>query len=492
MVLSFKKKILDNDRETDRLLEIKKICEARNIQIIPMVFSVGYGGDVLAYNSNLAEGFHVEHDLYKVQGDKAFFIKDPKFPLANSSFEIFSQNKAIGYHLQDGPGRISFIDSAIKNTGNNSIHFKNFKFSPHRHGRLMQEIFVKPNKSYRVTCWVKSLDIKPDGCFSIKVYGSDNRQLISINYKLSGNKEWERLTLGFNSINYRRIRIYTGVWGARSGEFWLDDLFVEGVSLINVLRRSGTPITVKNVKTGEIYEEEKDYGTIMNQGTDYRFAFDGTPITILPNSRIKNGDMLDVNYYHSLVSKNTQITLCMSESEVYDIWLKQLQNINRILSPVSYFLSMDEIRAGGSCYACKKKELTMSQILGDCVTKQYEMIKELQPNANVFIWSDMFNPQQNAHARFYYVDGNFDRSWEYIPKNITIVCWGYNTRDASLKHFSEQGFQTMVAAYNDQGIDNINQWLISLRKTPNSLGAMYTTWSNNYDLLDEFGELVLD
>ena len=72
-----------------------------------------------------------------------------------------------------------------------------------------------------------------------------------------------------------------------------------------------------------------------------------------------------------------------------------------------------------------------------------------------------------------------------------IVCWYYEKRMQSLKHFSSLGFRTMAGAYYDaDNLDNPNGWLESLRNTPSASGLMYTTWLNKYDLLGPFGDLV--
>lgn len=489
LVLPFKRNYSENGASMERLLKIKKLCDAKKIEIIPMVFAVGYGAYVLAQNKNLAEGIPVQEDIYRVQGGTARFIPQSSAVIKNSGFEDFTNNRATEYKLQDGPGEISFIDTVCRRSGNSSLRFENFQLSPHGLGRIMQEIPVVPHKCYRVSCWVRSSNLKPANCFSIQIYGSDKRQLIPERFKLDGNGEWEKLTVGFNSLDYRFLQIYVGVWGGQSGRFWLDDLKVENISLVNVIRRPGTPVTVKNVKTGLVYQEGKDYAAIDDPNNDREFDHDGPSLAILPAGRIRDGETLAVSYYHSIVIQH-RTPLCMSEPEVYDIWRNELELVNKIFSPHRYFLKIDEIRAGGSCWACKKRNLTMGQILGDCVTRQYAMIRDSNPNASVLIWSDMLDPTQNAHDRYFDVEGSFDQSWMYIPKGIVIMCWNYKKRDLSLEHFERNGFQTMAAAYYDQDLDNISNWLESLKKTPHSTGIMYTTWANHYDLLGRFGDLA--
>jgi hypothetical protein len=153
--------------------------------------------------------------------------------------------------------------------------------------------------------------------------------------------------------------------------------------------------------------------------------------------------------------------------------------------------SMDEIRAGGSCEACRKRGLSMAQILGDCITRQTAIVRKLNPRAEVFIWSDMLDPNHNAHGDYFLVDGDFTGSWEYIPKDLRIVCWYYQKRRESLQFFSKLGYQTVAGAYYDgDTLENPRGWLEQLNTTPGALGIMYTTWQNKYELLGPFGDLV--
>ena len=138
--------------------------------------------------------------------------------------------------------------------------------------------------------------------------------------------------------------------------------------------------------------------------------------------------------------------------------------------------------------------MTLGQIQADCVTRQHRMIRELNPQAEIFVWSDMFDPNHNAgheHKWYYLTEGSFENSWKFIPKDLNMVCWYFERREASLKHFSSLGFKTMAGSYYDaDNLDNPKAWLESLDATPGAVGILYTTWLDKYELLAPFGELI--
>ena len=474
-----------------RLEQVRLICSRSHIEIIPIVFSVGYGGALLAQNKNLAAGIPVEKALFVVDGDTAHFVPDSPAKIVNPGFEQYEGHRLVGYRFHDQPGVVSFVDRDIVHSGRASLRFENFGDYEHGHARLMQELEVHPNRCYRVSCWVRTDSLQPDGCFRLQVLTADGRNLAPWDPRVPSTADWREVVMGFNSLRYDTVRIYVGVWGGQSGRFWIDDLSVEEVGLLNVLRRPGTPVKVQNAQTGRTYEESKDFAVITDPRLNFRFDHDSPTIEIPPGSAIKNRERLRVSYYHGMAINRGQVTACMSEPEVYDIWARQARLIHEHLAPNKILLSMDEIRAGGTCRACKERGLSMAQILGDCVTQQVRIIREVNPQAELFIWSDMFDPNHNAHADYYLVDGDFTGSWDHIPKDLVIVCWYYNKRRESLGFFSSLGFRTLAGAYYDgDTLENPRGWLEALEDTPGACGIMYTTWRNKYELLGPFGDLV--
>jgi hypothetical protein len=474
------------------LNEVKIICDQNKIEIIPIIFSVGYGGAILSHDKNLAEGILVKDALFVVKDNEAIFVSDSPSKIINGGFEEYKGDKVEGYRLQEEPGIVSLIDNKEFHEGKVSLRFERFgSRNPYGHGRIMQEVDVKPNRCYRVSCWVKTDGLFPAESFRIQILTKNGKTLAPWNPKIKSTSNWTKITLGFNSLNNETIRIYAGVWGGKWGRFWLDDLRIEEVGLVNVLRRPGTPVVVRSEKDNTIYEEEKDYGFISDAKLNFRFDHDVSGIKILPGSRISNGERLRVSYYHGMAINNGQVTICMSEPAVYEIWEKEAELIHKYLSPNKYVLSMDEIRTGGTCKACKERKMSMAEILGDCITKQFNIIRKVNPKAEIFIWSDMLDPNHNAHLDYYLVDGDFSGSWNYIPKELNIICWYYDKRNESLRHFSNLGFKTVAAAYYDgDDLENPKGWLEALDKTKGACGIMYTTWFEKYSLLEDFGDLV--
>jgi hypothetical protein len=82
-------------------------------------------------------------------------------------------------------------------------------------------------------------------------------------------------------------------------------------------------------------------------------------------------------------------------------------------------------------------------------------------------------------------------TWKYLPKDMGVVCWYFDRRKESLAFFSSHGFKTFASAGPDSAaLENPKGWIVVMDSTPGATGIMYTTWSNDFKLVAEFGDLV--
>ncbi|MCS7180825.1 MAG: hypothetical protein NZ891_05690 [bacterium] len=458
--------------------------------MIPSVFSIGYGGGILSHNKYLAEGLPVKNALFIVKGNEAIFTSDADTNILNGDFEEFTGNRFKNFNFHDQPGEVSFVEKEIKKSGNTSIRFENFRLNPYGHGRIMQEISVKPYRCYRMSIWVKTENLKPEGCFKMLVLG-DKKDLAPRTFNIPSTCDWRKISIIFNSQKFEKVRVYAGVWGAKEGKFWLDNWSIEEIGPINVLRRSGTPLIVKGEENGEIYEEGKDYEPLIDLNFNLWTNFDrpSPKIKITSDSRIKDGQRLRVSWYHPMLIYDSQVTVCMTEPEIYEIFEHEAKLLWENLSYKKVLLNMDEVRMGGTCNVCYGRD--MARLLGECVTRQAEILRKYNPKVEIYIWSDMFDPNHNAKSYYYLVEGDFTGSWNYIPKDIIIAVWGGKPREKSLEFFYNHGFKVLIACYYDaNNMEDVKGWYEISKKFNNIIGFMYTTWQRKYNFLKDFANVL--
>lgn len=476
----------------ERLEQVKSLCKSNGMEIIPSVFSAGYGGGILSHNRNLAAGLPVKNAPYRVKGAEALLDSDSAVGLNGGSFSDLTGGIPGDWSVSGGVS----ADVGAGRDGD-ALRLVDGEQSP----RLAQDADVRPWRSYRVTVWMRGEGLAPQAELSMSATVG-KRSMAPLTHRLRDVDEWQPMSMVFNSMMYDSVRISLGLrnkaaqWtddaGVAEGGIWIDQASIEEVGMLGVLRRPGTPVSVRDAVSGEVYTEGTDYEPIPDAHTH---VFDPSneelPIRLTASSRISDGDTLRVTFYHPIQIYRGQMPVCMSEPESYEIWRKAIELMDEHLGNQKYSLSMDEVRAGGSCEACKARGMSMGEIFGDSVTRQFNMIKEVNPDALVYCWSDMMDPNHNCHGDYYSAEGDFAKAWQHVPKDMIITCWWYDMRDRSLPWFEMHGFETFAAAYYDgSDLENIKGWLKSIEGMPKHRGIMYTTWMNRYELLGGFGELV--
>ncbi len=472
-----------------RLEAVSRSCDKNGLDLIPSVFSVGYGGGVLAYDPNLAEGLPVVDAPFLVQGGEARLAPTNPVQFKNGGFEEFNGNTFKGYDFHDQPGEVSFVDTEVKHSGRASVRLENFTANPHGHGRVMQTIQLQPHRCYRLTLWVKTDGLQPADAFHVEVLAGE-RELAPREFHVPSSTDWRKLTMLFNSLNFDKVSIYAGLWGGKAGKVWLDDWSVEEVGPVNVLHRPGTPVNVRSEDGTVVYAEGKDYAPLKDPTlSPWHDDGEALPLKLLPGSRIPEGAHLRVSWYHSMIIYDSQVTVCMAEPELYEIFDRQAKLLVDTLHPRSVFLNMDEIRMGGTCQACRGRN--MGELLGECITKEASILRNYAPSLEIYVWSDMLDPNHNAHGNYYLVDGDFTGSWDHVPRNLIMAVWGGEPREASLNFFASRGTRTLVACYYDaDDLKDVEGWLKIAEHTRKLRGFMYTPWQRKYSLLPAFGDLM--
>ena len=553
-----------------RMKRVKAAANAVGVEVIPTVWAVGYGS-LLNYNANLVEGVPVKDVPMKVSGSKATFDASQVSALtfANCNFNAWNGSKPASWELVGG--------SAIKQGGTgysgNSLLVEPLNSEV---VGLYRNVDLVPGEYYRLSGWIKvSSNTDGDSSGRLHIYDVDGEKDFSgIGYRKS---DYQSLVSEYqgDSTRYKNgyvkivqdeliclqdavdgkidgkatVTLAFTVYGKSGDKFWLDEVTfdrVEQQGLIGPIRRSGTPITVKK-SDGTLCSEGKDWRLpsdyeliyrngrlhVQANGVEYYNPEDvALQLTIPSGSSIKNGETVYVSYYYPAYSATNaevsrQYGVCLSEVEstelldnLYSIMAETAITVNAALEPQTWFLAYDEARIMGTCSVCADSGLTLAQIAGKSITKQYEIIKGLNKNAEVVVWSDMFDPNHNANYRNELCNGDLTDTWKYIPNDVIVCCWNYGdswrvnyysendvrVHDDSWQHltskqvsqecidfFNRHNFRTIASVYYDEDIDLAYDWIDICNNTTNCIGVMYTSWytdSGDFDWVFNYSDEV--
>lgn len=487
-------------RYLDSLASLKRYADDRGLELIPGVMPIGYSNEVLFHNPNLASGLPVRSQRFVIEADSARLLPHVQVALPNGGFEQRNGDQFPGFRFIDQPGQLSFADTDIKHSGSTSIRFENFaQYSPQSgNGRVSYWTRVQPFTQYHVRGWVRTEALQPASSMNISVLSNAGYQLAFNDFSIPSSTDWIPIDFTFNSLEADTVGVYWGVWGARSGKIWWDDLLLEEAAFVNLLRREGTPLTVTHPTLRLAYIEGVDFDTLRdarmgNHSWPGDYDRWHTPPTFkrLPAGALANGDTILVSWYHAIVIYTDQVMATMSDPELYTILDREFRVLDSVLAPRTVMMQHDEIRTMNWDAGDENRGMTPAQLLADNVRQCRDIIRRHNPDADVWVWSDMFDEYHNAvKGPYYLVRGDLRGSADLIEKSIGMVNW--NGRDGTVQNslglFATKGFRQMSAPYYDQDEQQIRRWREWTRDTEHFHGMMYTTWSRKYDHLEAFGD----
>jgi hypothetical protein len=493
----------------DSVRAFRKYSEERGIDIIPGVAPIGYSDGILYNDPELAEGFPATA-TFVIEGDTGRLVRDPNITLPNGSFESLGANgKFSGWSFYDEP---PVTQDAEHHGGSHSALCQNFtNGNTSGNCRFSRKLTCKPFHSYRMSAWVKTESLKADDVRLLAIGTDDanaSRTLTYTAYSIRGTNGWTRVQVSFNSLQFPYAQVYAGVWGGESGKIWWDDFTVEESGLGNIIRRDGTPVTVRNRRTGALCAEGTDFApisdslTVTNYLQTQRFAPDAPAPTFRrrPGGAIANGDTVTISYFHPLTTVADEqgggsVMVCPAEEKLYPVLNRQIRGVDSLyntllsfpLGRARFFMGHDEIRAMNWDSSCQRQHLPPSALLANNLKRCQSIIQGISPGAETFVWSDMFDSLHNAYNNYYLINGDLTGDWDSIPTTPVIVNWNGGNMDRSLGFFADHGFRQITSPYYDAGSpDGIRAWRLAMQGKEGMLGMMYTTWSNDYNVLVPF------
>lgn len=468
----------------EKAAELRAAAKKYGLDLVAIIM----GG---AHDRHYVEGVLSKDALFVVHDGQGSISQDNPTKVLDGDFENVSENRFPGWPMQDDVGVTTFADHSVVHGGTTSLRMENIGKNPNGLCRLAQPIRLQPHRQYHISFWIKTENLKP-AVPEVKVLTDTTQGCVSWQtFRVAPTQDWKEYHLVFNSLDETAGRIYLGFWGGKEGKIWWDDLRVEEIGLVNVLRRPGCPLTVRG-ENGVEYEEGRDFQKVVDPNFQPYLAYrePGPLIKLTVNSRIKEGERLRVSYYHPIIIYEDRLTYCISEPKVFEDWREEVSQAEKLLHPAAFFMSHDEMRVMNQCASCRAKNMTAGELLAWNVKKAAQIIRDIRPDAGIWVWNDMFDPQHNAVEHYYAVHGTLAGSWKGLDKDVGIVNWHGGLLGKNCKFFADLGLKQILSGYYDGDEDGsqIKQWIENTKDVPGIVGAMYTTWEDKYDAMSVWAQ----
>ena len=474
---------------------VKKAADA-GIELIPTGATPAGIGQL---DPSLLEAFPVTGTPFVVSAGRATNVSSNI--LTNSGFEP----DAKGWNMDTAS--VSF-DSAVSHGTGGAIKFDEAAQSKAaiKMSRLMRKIAgLTPHRAYRLSFWVKTSNY--DSPLKVLIYDKDVSQPLFFNGNnllgwstvdgswsskpnaVASTQGWTQYNLDFNSVTQDTINLFIGAWtvGTSAGAAWIDDITLTEVGLAHTQQRATLPITVTSA----------DGATTFSAGTDY--TVDVEALKIPTGSKIKDKSTLKVSWYQSskyMESQyNTPASTC--SPRYFELATDVLQRTDKLMNhPKGYFMYFDEWRVMNWDPSCGA--ITAGTYLKNTTQKVQNILLSINPNYDLYIWNDMFDPHHNAIDRYWTVNGSLSKAWDGLHPRTTVMNWNPFKKQQvdSLKFFSDLGLKQMIALYyDDPTLARTKDWMDSLvtaqaAGVTDVEGFMFTTWSGNYDDLEKVANFI--
>jgi hypothetical protein len=462
---------------------IRKTASDLKMALIPYAINpneVGYAAP------DLVEAIPCRNTPFLVRG--AVATVNPTLPemLTNPDFESYRENSPTGWG-HDKPGVITYIDTAVSHGGRASvrIHDTGQGDPVNGHGRLFQNVNVKPFRAYEFSVWIKSRDVTDPRHAQFYFEGTDGQQPLvydnrddGLGAPLKATQDWRKYTVRFNSCTNTRLALFFGIWSKHGhGDLWFDDADMHEIGLVDTVRRSSLPITVISA-AGVKYDEGPDY--VVGDGE----------LTIPAGSRIQDGTALNVSWYQQAKEIGPPFGNS-SHARYFDIERGIASKLDSLFGrPPGFMMTFDEWRIANWDPSAGK--ITAGKYMANTVKQSTAMLRKINPAYELYVWSDMFDPNENATPTYYLCNGPLTGSWDGLSPDTIVMTWTGGVK--ALQFFSGLGMRQMIGGYYDSP-DSVKDWMDKIdqaeaRGSTGFVGFMYTTWDNKYTDLEKVADLI--
>jgi hypothetical protein len=463
-------------------------AKADGLAVMPAVAPYGHSYDELVLSPNLAEGQRVLGTEFQVDPAGASLHLVNSFRgLVNGGFE----NGPAGWFSYADPG--SSVDNTVAHSGGASALLRNCPANC----RLAQSFTVQPWRQYHLRMFYQTQNFSGFAQIFAFADGELNIQRVNQAFSLQANQGWTQWDYAFNSGPHSTIEILMGIWGGSQGSLWFDDVSLEETGLVYVIRGNSAPLSVYDPSNpSHVFQEGADFGAISDPQLSgpapyFRDYWHQPMVPAVPaGSRLRPGQIVAMNWY-AIQPEANDAGVSLTDPAALEWRATAAAAQASVFSGASgYFFGYNEMRHMDSTASAKALNMTPAQLLDWHFNQTYNLYRSYSPSANIYVWSDMFDPNHNAVNNYYLVEGDLTGSWTGLPADVIIMNWNIAALKTSATWFATPPYahRQVLANYYDSGNGSASATnaLAQVSGIPGIQGLMYTTWVDDYSQIAPF------
>ncbi len=437
---------------------VRKLAKRLHLTLVPGLFPIGYSNDILYANPTLAEGVPVRNVPFVVENNVGRPAREAGISLGNKP-----SWKDPTVRLQNGKAQLS---------------------NPVGNARMVFVRTLHRFRAYHVQIMIRTQGFTGRPQLEV-LTRRDARNLQYESLKTRSTQSWKRYDLVFDTLNHRHVSIYFGVWGSARGRLEWKSWRLTVAGLVNPLSRPGAPTTIAGYRSGVDYRPIVDRQLGNNPWAGEYIAWH-KPVDIHFLRPVPNGTVVRVSWYYPPIFYDGQVAACLGSGQFRDLLAQNARSVRAAFHSGHYMMDIDEDRVLDWDASCARLHETPGQILA--ATTRY--CRHLLHGDVIYTWSDMFDPNHNAHGSYYLVNGSWSGSWNGLGRRTIVMNWNGDHKNKSLKFFEARGNRQIIAAYYDAPLSQTAAWIRAAKPVPGVIGYMYTTWAGDYRKIGAFAKLI--
>ncbi|HWB61679.1 MAG TPA: hypothetical protein VG733_19505 [Chthoniobacteraceae bacterium] len=455
--------------------KVKKLAGDLHLEIVPAVFPMGWSEALLAHNPNLVESLPVRGALFVVKNGVAQPAPEPGETLAFPDGGFFNVK------------HWSYADPAVQ-MENGVAHAAP---GGGKNARAMLKLKLTPFHQYHIRVGIRTQGFSGPALVQVLPEGGGDAELNYATLDVKATQYWRDYDVVFNSLDHSAVTIsFRAGWDDSKGEVWWRNPMIEPAGLLNIVRRPSAPLSVSVDEAGWEVKEGQYFDPVIDPKmgrTPWPGAYDvwhEPPVMKMRN--MPDGTRLSVSFFHAITTDDGKVMITPSEPQTVDLLRDEAKRVDALWHPKRWFMEHDEIRVLGWDPADEARKLDAGPLLADNLRTCTKILRELNPQAKLYVWSDMFDPNHNAHDHYYLAKGSYKGSWEGLDPSVIVANWNFDKWEQSLAWFTGRGNKQLIAGYYDSDPGKITDLLRRADDKNGIEAVMYTTWENKYGDLEKF------
>ncbi|MCB1060659.1 MAG: hypothetical protein KDB65_10530 [Calditrichaeota bacterium] len=412
----------------------------------------------------------------------------------NGGFETFTGNIPNGWTMYPTAGySLLSRDVSYKHSGSSSLRWYNMSSGYELDRTVHQRMHFGANRLMRLHFWYKTSSFH--GRLRLLVLGDEpiNNHFINNRIGIPTTTDWTEGTFVFSTYNLDTASIWIGPEEYSSGSLWIDDVTIENVGPMNMLRRDDTPVEVYKEPGHILMTEGADYTIVETGATNYDRYITGPRISRVSGGALAVGNQVSLDWYSAIQYQGARETVCWSMLEPLEYYQDQIRNLDSTLAPNGIKIHINEVSMAGYDQGCTSRGLSPGQLVGSYVDQMYDIVQARRPGMFVRSYGDAFDiwvKDNRAHpiTTSPWTIGSLPELSPYVE---IMMMTDYSTNfDSSFAYMNAQGHNAIMSYYGASSIRLALEGAEAAHRASNCVGFEMYDWAlGNYIGLPEFASM---